>query len=210
MALGSMRPQFTLKTLLGVFVLAAAILGVWRVFFTPEAWIHQITAGGKVAPKCFTVGCLCGAERCGVIFSVDGRLPPRKWLKATLYSVQQGKTRWVSSISMGVQSQDPLDVIASGFEVRFALCECDNSLGPVLMLGVAGHRRAAGHGWFLRVRRRATNVNVLMGPVQVGRPTISYVEGDTSIIQPMMTVPAFAERNSRGEYIVVTTELGDA
>jgi len=202
--------QFTLKTLFAVCILAAGLLSAWCAFFRPAARINQLTTGEELLGSCFTVGCADEPKRCEAIFHVDGRLSSRDWVLATLYSVQKGTVRQVSSITVGVPERPTTDFLPSDFDVQFALCERDESLPPALMLGVAGRKRAAGSGSFLSARRRATNVRVLSGPVPTGRATIAYVEGDNAVVQPMMAVPAFAESNSTGDYIVVTVQMVSA
>lgn len=205
-----MKPQFTLKTLFAVCILVAGLLSAWCAFGRPAARISQLTTGEELIGSCFTVGCTDEPKRCKAIFRVDGRLSARDWVLATLYSVQKGTVRQVSSITVGVPARPTTDFLASHFDVQFALCERDESLPPALMLGVAGRKRAAGSGSFVSAQRRATNVKILSGSVPTERATIAYVEGDNSVLEPMMAVPAFARRNSAGDYIVVTVQIVSA
>lgn len=202
--------QFTLKTLFAVCILVAGLLSAWYAFFRPAARINQLATGEEPIGSCFAVGCADEPKKCQAIFRVDGRLSARNWVVSTLYSVQKGAVRQVSSITAGVPARPTTDFLTSDFNVQFALCERDDSSPPALMLGVVGRKRAAGSGSFLSARRRATNVRVLSGPVPTGRPIIAYVEGDKSVVQPMMTLLTFAESNSVGDYIVVTVQIVSA
>jgi hypothetical protein len=211
---GRSRLQFALAAIAAAAacVFVAGILITWYAFFQPAVTINQLAAGEEVVSNCFTVGCGCNdrPNRCNAIFGVRGRLSSRNWVLATLYSVQKGSAQRVSSITVTVPARPTTDLLPSDFYVRFALCEHDESLSPKLMLGVAGRKIAAGSGWFLSARRRATNVRVLSGPVPTGRCAIAYVEGDKAVTQPTMSVPAFAEENSDGDYIVVAVQMVSA
>ena len=197
-----MRPHFTLKTLLSVCFVVAVLLGMWRVLFVSEASVYGITKGEEAIARFFTVGNLGEGGKGKAVFGVAGRLPGERWIRATLYSVQKGTIKQVASISAGVHSYG----ISNRFDIRFALCKNDKSLTPELMLGVSGHRKAGGSGTPLFECRRPTNKKVFTGFVSLGSPTIAYVEGDESTVDRRMTVQEFAERNSTGDYIVITVE----
>lgn len=199
--------RLTVKSLLALHIVASGILSAWCVLFRPAARIREPAAGEELVGSCFSVGSAEGPKRCRAIFAVDGRLLTRHCIVATLYSVQKGRVRQVSAINVGVPARPTTDVFPSDFHVQFALCECDQCLPSALMLGVAGPKRAVGAGSPLFARPRAANGRVFPGPVPKGRAIIAYVEGDNSVVQPMMPVAAFAESNSAGDYIVVTVQM---
>jgi hypothetical protein len=202
-----LKPQFTLKTLLAVFILVAGLLSAWSAFFGSAARISQLATGEDLIGSCVSVGCPDEPRTCRAIFRVDGRLSAHDSVLATLYSVQKGTVRRISSITSGPPARPTTDLLSSDFDVQFALCERGDSSPPALMLGVGGRKRAAGSGSFLSARRRASNVRVLAGPVPTKRAAIAYVEGDESVVQPTMTLHTFAESNGAGDYIVVTVQM---
>lgn len=203
-----MKRQVTSRTTLLAAIAVAGMLYAWFVLLTPAARIDQLPSGDKaLLTNPFTVGCAEKPVACRVLCHARGRLRPRDGFTATLYFVQEGGVRRVSSITVGVHSQDPFDVVASSFDIQYALCKCNNSATAPLVLGVGGQRRAAGDGTFLRESFSPTNAKVFSGAVPAGRSTIAYIEGDEAIAQPSMSLPDFAARNNKGVYLVLAVEL---
>ena len=171
------KPRLSLARLLGVLAVAGGLIFVWHALLRSAVRIDQVATPEEPISNCFTVGCDGGAKTCKPVLRVVGRLSSRDWVEATLYSMHEGTVQKVSSISTTVPSRPTSDFLACDFDVRFALCERDDPTGPVLLLGVAGRKSAAGSGSFLSARRRATNVRVFPGPVPGGHAIIAYVRG---------------------------------